>query len=293
MLILSKLVGTLWLVLAAAPIGWAADGSVPASAGAVAEAERNFAHAALTHGVRESFLQNFADDGVVFSPAPTNAKAFYTKYEDKGRRLIWQPIFATVSHSGDLGFTTGPWELRKSATDETPLAFGQFLSVWKKQADNSWKVIVDVGIEHPKPTAPPGELQLSPPNEALRKTETKTMKSALEKAETTFQEALKVDAGAALLEAGGDDMRVLRENTFPAVGKPAAQLRAASDHGRTTLVNSGDGMSASGDLAYGYGSYSTARTSGNEHGYYLTLWKAGLQGKWEILIDLQTKLETK
>lgn len=293
MLILSKPLRILLLLLAIAPVAGAAESSAPAAVSAVAEAERNFARAAVGHGIRDSFLQNFADDGVVFSPAPTNARAFYAKYDDKGRRLIWQPVFATVSNSGDLGFTTGPWELKKSATDETALAFGQFVSVWKKQADNSWKVMVDVGIDHPQPPGPPGEVQLSPPNEMLRSADAKAQGNALEKAEQTFHDALKADAGAALLEAGGDDMRVLRDNTLPAVGKPAAKLMADSDHGRTTRVNSGRGMSASGDLAYRYGSYSSERTGGNERGYYLTLWNVDRKGAWKILIDLQTKVEAK
>jgi ketosteroid isomerase-like protein len=293
MLILSKLPGILLLVLATASSAWAADSRALAAVSAVAEAERNFARAAVAHGIRDSFLQNFADDGVVFAPAPTKAKAFYKKYEDKGRRLIWQPVFATASNSGDLGLTTGPWELKKSATDETSLAFGQFVSVWKKQADNSWRVIVDVGIDHPQPPGPPGDLQLSPPNEPLGKADAKMQRDAFEKAEQTFHDALKVDAGAALLEAGGDDMRVFRDNAFPTVGKPAAKLLAGSDHAKTTRINSGGGISGSGDLAYRYGAYSSEQPGGNERGYYLILWSVDLKGTWKILIDLQKKAEAK
>jgi hypothetical protein len=76
-------------------------------------------------------------------------------------------------------------------------------------------------------------------------------------------------------------------------GKPAAKLMAGFDQGKTARVNSGGGMSASGDLAYRYGSCSSERTVGHERGYYLTLWNVDLKGAWKILIDLQTKVEAK
>ena len=131
----------------------------------VVEAEKTFAKTSVERGIRESFLQFFADDSVVFTPAPTNGKKFYANYDDKGRQLSWQPIFATISNAGDLGFTAGPWEMKKSATDEKPIAFGDFVSIWKKQRDNSWKVVVDLGVDHPEPSGPPGEVQLLPPSE--------------------------------------------------------------------------------------------------------------------------------
>jgi hypothetical protein len=110
--------------------------------------------------------------------------------------------------------------MKNSASDGTPIAFGQFVSIWKKQLDKSWKVIVDVGINHPQPREPPGEVQLSPPNEAVRNEDVVLARPALENAEIAFAEALKQDAGRAIVTWAGDDIRVFRENSFPVVGKP-------------------------------------------------------------------------
>jgi hypothetical protein len=190
MLILSKslkvCVGLLLSILPA--LGVEENASLQALRALVAT-ENNFSRASVEHGIRDSFLQFFADDSIIFAPEPKNGKKFYTNYEDKGRRLSWQPIFATIGNSAELGVTIGPWDMKNSASDGTPIAFGQFVPIWKKQLDKSWKVIVDLGINHPQPREPPGEVQLSPPNEAVRNEDVVLARRALENAEIAFAEA--------------------------------------------------------------------------------------------------------
>jgi ketosteroid isomerase-like protein len=59
--------------------------------------------------------------------------------------LTWQVDKAGVSKSGDLGYTSGSYKFSfkdpsgKPATDK-----GKYLTVWKKQADSSWKVLFDM-----------------------------------------------------------------------------------------------------------------------------------------------------
>jgi ketosteroid isomerase-like protein len=280
-----KLSWAIILLLAASLV--AEEPASMAALRSVVEAEKAFAKTSVERGIRESFLQFFANDAVVFTPAPTNGKKFYAKYDDKGRKLIWQPTFATVSNAADLGFTTGPWEMQKSATDETPIAFGDFVSIWKKQRDNSWKVVVDLGIDHPQPSGPPGEVQLLPPNETLRGIE--LARRNLEKAEKTLADALAVDVGAAITEFADDAIHVYRENSFPGVGKDAAKLMLGSDHGKATRKTVGGGVSSSGDFAYRYGSYSAERANVKEHGYFLAIWKLDLNREWKIIGDVQKK----
>jgi ketosteroid isomerase-like protein len=254
----------------------------------VVEAEKSFARTSVERGIRESFLQFFAEDSIIFAPAPTNGKKFYANYDDKGRQLNWQPVFATVSNAGDFGFTTGPWQMKKSATDEKPFAFGDFVSIWKKQRDNSWKVVVDLGVDHPEPSGPPGEVQLLPPN-AVPGSNVDLQRGALEKAEKTLMDALAVDAGAAITDFADEAVRVYREDSFPAVGKGAARLMLGSDHGKVMRKTSGAGISTSGDFAYRYGSYSAERANVKEHGYFLVIWKLDPNREWKIIGDVQKK----
>jgi ketosteroid isomerase-like protein len=285
--ILSKSLKILVILLLIVPAVRAEENASMLPLRAVVESERNFARAAIERGIRESFLQFFADDSIIFAPEPKNGKIFYTSYEDKGRKLIWQPIFATISSSGEVGVTTGPWELKKSAADQTAIAFGQFVSIWRKQADNSWKVIVDVGIAHPTPTATPGEVQFSLPYPAPNN------ESEFAKTEERFVKALQVNADAALLDFASDEIRILRDGNFPAVGKEAAKITLGSDRGKMTRKISGAATSAAKDLAWRYGPYSNKRGNAPEQGYYLTIWRIDRGGDWKIIVDLQKKSERK
>jgi len=98
---------------------------------ALVATENNFSRASVEQGIRDSFLQFFADDSIIFAPEPKNGKKFYTNYEDKGRKLSWQPIFATVGNSAELGVTSGPWELKNFANDSTPILRGPVLNAKK------------------------------------------------------------------------------------------------------------------------------------------------------------------
>jgi hypothetical protein len=61
----------------------------------------------------------------------------------------WEPAFAEVSQSDDLGYTYGTYELAKK--DSRPRApkmaqqveVGNYYRIWKKQG-NAWKVVADL-----------------------------------------------------------------------------------------------------------------------------------------------------
>ena len=115
------------------------------------QAEKNFAHMSIEKGIRDSFLANLTDDAIVFDPGPVNGRELYTKRSPSEAQLIWEPIFADISSAGDMGYTTGPWEYKKKKTDARPVAYGQFLSIWKRQRDGTWKVVLDGGVDNPAP----------------------------------------------------------------------------------------------------------------------------------------------
>jgi ketosteroid isomerase-like protein len=282
MRILFKILTLFGLVSASALMGTEQPDAM-AAVNSLVDSEKAFARTCAEHGIRESFLQYFAADAVIFAPEPTNGRTFYAKYDDKGRHLTWRPAFATISGSGEVGLTTGPWELKKSAADPTPLAFGQFVSVWKKQPDDSWKVIVDVGIDHPSPALSPGDVQLSLPNSPP------TNAVEFAKAEERFTKALAVNAGAGIIDSASDEIRVLRDQNLPVVGKEAAERILNSERGKMTRKIAGADTSASNDFAWRYGPYANDRGNSVELGHYLTIWQVDRSGDWKIILDLQKK----
>ena len=78
---------------------------------ALAETERAFAKAATVKGIRDAFLEFFADDAVALVPEPASWKARlragpsvpFSEHE-----LLWEPRVGDVAASGELGWLTGP-----------------------------------------------------------------------------------------------------------------------------------------------------------------------------------------
>jgi ketosteroid isomerase-like protein len=256
----------------------------------VADAEKGFAQAGWELGIRESFLKFFAERSILFAPGPTDARTFYTNYKDKGRALAWHPVFATIARSGELGVTTGPWQLKNKKTDPTPIAQGEFVSIWKQQPDHSWKVMFDCGIDHPPPTGRPPTLKLEPPNQTLA--EKGELIASLERAEKKYADDLRVSTRKALLGAASEDIRVLRDDSYPGVGDEMAEKLVTSGEPMTRTI-SGGSVSEAGDLAYRYGSYSTQAGNDPVSGSFLTIWRVESPNEWKIILDLEKKAPPK
>lgn len=60
-------------------------------------------------------------------------------------KLAWRPDKVGIARSGDLGYTSGTymWSF-KDASGKPVSDKGKYLTVWKKQADGSWKVLFDM-----------------------------------------------------------------------------------------------------------------------------------------------------
>jgi len=102
-------------------------------------AERAFAHVSEEQGTRPAFMAFIADDGILFRPAAVKGKTWMQANPEPASssrsRLSWRPIFAEISSAGDLGYTTGPWEFKTENNDAKPVAWGDYMTIWKRQAD--------------------------------------------------------------------------------------------------------------------------------------------------------------
>jgi ketosteroid isomerase-like protein len=117
-------------------------------------AEREFAAAVAARGL-VGWIEHFAEDGVQFhgdgslsaghAQIEARMRAFFA---DADRSLSWDPMYARVSLSGDLGYTYGPFRIaqRKAESDEI-IASGHYLSVWRRDGHGEWKVAADIGVQ--------------------------------------------------------------------------------------------------------------------------------------------------
>ena len=97
------------------------------------------------------FAAWFADDGVALGngEAPTIGKVAIAKsanWDPKTYQLTWTPTDAAISPSGDMGYTWGHFEGHSKDQNGNPvLTSGRYMTIWRKQADGSWKVVLDAG----------------------------------------------------------------------------------------------------------------------------------------------------
>ena len=283
----------LLLCLFAAPLAVRAADSAPAEAArAMVESERKFYQTGQEKGTRAAFLAFLADDGVVFRPGPVNGKEVWGKRPENGFDLIWEPTFAAIARSADFGYTTGPAKWRASKKEEKFLGYGQFISIWKKQKDGSWKVALDCGIENPEPASKPESLRLVVPEEGqeVKILESRGKTLPLPEAHQKFVDAAKANSADATLGVAADEIRVYREGSFPAVGKDAAGALLSAKAGKMSFEQLGGDMSRSADLAHSYGKYSLSRDGKTEAGHFFQIWQTDATGMWKLVVDWQQVL---
>jgi ketosteroid isomerase-like protein len=101
-------------------------------------------------------------DGSVLAPnapiatGPDAIRALFAGfYAMPDMNIRWQPSRVAAARSGDMGYSTGPYELtftgpqRKQIKDQ-----GKYVTVWHKQDDGTWKVVLDIfnsDLAPPKP----------------------------------------------------------------------------------------------------------------------------------------------
>jgi hypothetical protein len=110
-----------------------------AAAPEAVEAERAFARMAQTEGQWTAFRAFAAPDAVMFVPEEVRAQEWLKDKADPRQSVMWWPARAYLSCDGKTAVTTGPW-IREGGRSG-----GYFTTVWRKQADGSWKWLLDHG----------------------------------------------------------------------------------------------------------------------------------------------------
>ncbi len=261
---------------------------------AMVETERDFAALSKEKGTTASFLAYIADDGILFRPKAVKGKEWLTANppppSDKRPWLHWEPTFAFMSWAADMGYTYGPWEYRRDIKDAEPVAFGHFLTVWKKQQDKPWKFAVDLGISHPRITTPSPPLRSSYnptfKQSAKRVDVTAVSKSLLLKDQAVSAQSSQIGARQAFENNAMVDVIIFREGKVPITGKKLAAVEAVGGTGVWTWTPEFAEVSASGDLGHSYGTYEIREAGAvKETGNYMRIWK-NYSGAWRIAVDL-------
>ncbi len=120
--------------------------------------DREFDAATARSGV-EGWVPRFAPDGIMMPSGgdmvvgQEAVRAFVTKaFAAPGFSMRWEPMDAAAS--GDLGYTYGVSKVVRTGADGKPaVAYGKYVTIWRRQRDHSWRIVMDIGNASPAPAA--------------------------------------------------------------------------------------------------------------------------------------------
>lgn len=286
-----------FILSAAALLGFTDDKQISPTLSAIFDAERAFAKRCGEVGIRASFTEFFSDDGIAFYPHPV-------KYKEaiKGRpappnplafSLVWEPVFGDVAAAGDLGYDCGPSIFADKTNDANPPRYGFFFSVWKKQADGTWKVALDIGTDTKTPYT--GSRDAKSTRVVSRKTDEKTNveaeRSTLSDAERAFSKISETEGLAkAYTQHLSDEARLHRDGTLPLTTHDEIIAYLSKDSSNRAWQTMFAEVSQSGDLGYTYGSFeskaASSQDASTEKGFYARVWKKDQANKWKLVADV-------
>lgn len=272
---------------------------------AMVSTELALARMSEEQGIRPAFMAFIADDGILFRPTAVKGKQWMTENpvppSDKRPLLSWYPTVAGMARAGDLGYTTGPWEFKEDIHDAKAVAWGNFLTVWKKQANGEWKFAIDLGISNPQPpqAATPWELPRGYKARKAIKGMSPNNTATLLARDREFSKASAMrGAGPAFVDYAAPEVRVFRNQKFPLVGQELAAAALPVRPNVWTWDPVGGDVSMSDDIGYTYGTYKVAgdQPAPNiiETGNYYRIWEKEA-AVWKVILDLTNPIppETK
>jgi ketosteroid isomerase-like protein len=263
--------------------------TIPISLAELANAERAFAKMASDQSIRDAFIEFFADESVNFNPVPGPARQRLKDKPDAfppGMKLLWEPRLGDIAASSDMGYLTGPTEIGLAGQ---PTRYGNYFSVWKKQANGKYRVILDIGAAQPeKLTFADGFVR----SKAVATYKGKDTKAAAEAsllaADKAFGAAIATKGAPAAYFQTMHEAGRLHHSGYLSMSSAKAASDWMTAHVKAMTSEPGKSETAtSGDLGYTWGSFTmTSSTDQTSKGYYIRVWTRQTDGQWKVVADI-------
>ncbi|WP_207514692.1 hypothetical protein [Longitalea luteola] len=260
-----------WCVLLA--YGWL---PLAAQQHEIARAEQAFAQMAIDSGAKKAFLHFLDSNSLLFHRGQAHAGLpFWSSLPEKGPLIYWKPVYTGMAISGDIGFSTGPFEGKNSPAGPV-LESGNYNSIWVKNKQGEWKVLIDIGVPYK-----PSQFHNDHPPRSYRPEAPVTRNTGWQKVEGDFIAQFKQLGNQAFLQylsehswfniAGRQPLHTVKD-----IQAVVQQIPADLQFECT-----GGAQSAAGDLVYAYGT--VARRGSKEN--YLRVWGYQKEG-WKLLLQV-------
>lgn len=254
-----------------------------------------FAAMSVERGSQRAFEEYLAADAVVFRPGPVAAREWFAAHEQGSGRLEWTPVAAAQDCSGQWALTTGPWKY--TAPEGGGGSEGHYLSLWRREPDGGWRVVLDNGVDHgpAADSAPSLESAVAALWPALRAKTCRAGSGAarLHDVEAALNQAVQSDGlSLALAHVAARGALAYRDDAAPETFEVAAMTDAVYARG-TQAESHFVGADPDSDFGYSYGVISASGASGaspTARSAYVRVWR--WDGRhWSLVIDMLTPMD--
>jgi ketosteroid isomerase-like protein len=283
---LARLVVPFILAALVIPESAAQSQRLPLALTQMIEAERAFAARALVVGWKQAFLEYFADDAVGFDGGVGPAREQIRKVPEPPAdlQLIWEPRFGDIAASGELGYLTGPVRNVRKSRDNGRPRHSNYASIWKRQRDGSFRVVMDFGVNTPGPVPFAAGFTRAPGNRFSGDYDDTT--PPLTAADGILNSGLRTNQAEGYRGRLAAGVRFLRPDMMPVTGDRAALRWLATQPSYATVDTRFAEAARSGDLGYTWGHYTVGpKQKPPRQGFYVRVWQRERNGQWNVVLD--------
>jgi hypothetical protein len=258
----------------------------------VVDAEQSFNKLVERKGIKEAFLSVADPEGVVFKPEAVKITDFYNSIDKQPGTLTWKPKFGRISANGDLAFTAGPYVYQNGKTEDDKV-FGDYVSVWRADANNKLKLLIDLGIQHPESEQeemtdfkdPDPSKQVAPSKDPF------SGRSIIIGTDKIFNHELSVSALATYKEFLSPEGRYYFPGFDPITGPDKIMKFIDNEDISISAETINVGRSTSNDLAYSYGRARIKKGEIVSNYNYVRIWELDKNHKWNVLLEIFSAVE--
>ena len=258
----------------------------------VIKAEESFNKLVERRGIKEAFLTVADPEGIVFKPDVINITAFYNSIDKQPGTLSWVPKFGRISANGDLAFTAGPYVYQNGKAD-TDKVFGDYVSIWRADAEGKLRLLIDLGVQHPEPDEqeipdfkePDSSKKIKPSNDPF------SGKSIISGTDKIFNHELSVSTMATYKEFFSAEGRYYFPGFEPVLGQDKVMKFIDNEGISISAETVNVGRSTSNDLAYSYGRARIRKGDIVSNYNYVRIWEIDKNFKWNVLLEVFSAVE--
>ncbi len=264
----------------------------PVDVNKVIEAEKSFNKLVERKGIKGGFLAVADPEGIVFKPDAVNINEFYSNIDKQSGSLSWNPSFARISGNGDLAFTAGPYVYQNGKGDDDKV-YGDYVSLWRADAEGKFKLLIDLGIQHPEPDkenltdfrSPEPEKRVAPSKDPFNG------KKIILATDELFNHSLTISTMGTYKEFLSLEGHFYFPGFDPLTGREQVMKFLSNEAITISAQTVNAGRSTSNDLAYTYGKARIKKGSILSNYNYVRIWELDKNHKWNVLLEAFSAIE--